>query len=101
MDSSKSNDQGVRQLVSVNQQGSKIRYQDRPKGEKQDFSTSSKFYNDILTKLIAYNLVHPFDPTKLCISEIKPWRWDVKAYCKFQNGIGYNVENCGKLKHII
>ncbi len=73
VDSSKSNDQGVLHLVSANQQESKPRYQDRPKGERWDFATFGESYDKILTKLIAHNLVCPFDPTKLCIPEVKPW----------------------------
>lgn len=45
--------------------------------------------------------MHPFDPVNFCIPKVKPWWWDEKSYCKFHNGIGHNVENCGKLKHII
>ena len=51
--SSKSNDQGVLHFVSANLQGNKPRYQDRPKGERQDFATFGESYDEILTNLIA------------------------------------------------
>ena len=52
-------------------------------------------------KLLACNLVHPYDATKFCIPEVKPWWWDEKAYCKLHNGIGHDIENCGRFKHIV
>ena len=33
--------------------------------------------------------------------EVKPWWWDEKAYCKLHNGIGHNIEKCGRFKHIV
>ena len=52
LDSSKYNDQGVLHLVSANQQGSKPRYQDRPKGERNFFETFGESYEEILENII-------------------------------------------------
>ena len=52
-------------------------------------------------KFFAHNLVHPYDATKSHIPEVKPWWWDEKAYCKLHNGIGHDIQNCGRFKHIV
>ena len=52
-------------------------------------------------KILAHNLVHPYDAAKFCIPEVKPWWWDEKAYCKLHNGIGHDIENYGRFRHIV
>ena len=47
-------------------------------------------------KLLAHNLVHPYDATKFHILDVKPCWWDEKAYCKLQNGIGGYVLDHGQ-----
>ena len=101
VDSSKPKDQVVLHLASANQQSNKPRYQDRPKGEKCDFTQLGESYEEIFMKLLARNLVHPYDAAKFYIPEVMPWWWDEKAYCKLHNGIGHNIEKCGRFKHIV
>ncbi len=51
--------------------------------------------------LIANNLAHPQDLAKHYIPDVKPHWQDEKAFGKFQNGIGHDIQNYWKLKHII
>ena len=101
VDSSKPQDQVVLHLASANQQHNKPRYQERPKGEKPNFTQLGELYKEIFMKLLAHNHVHPYDATKFCIPKVKPWWWDEKAYCKLHNGIGHDIENCGRFKHVL
>ena len=56
---------------------------------------------DIFKTLLAHNLVQPQDPSKFRIPDPKPHWWDEKAFCVFHNGIGHDIENCFKLKHLV
>ena len=87
-------------LVSIN----KVTSQYIKKGlkeRKKIFTQLGESYEEIFMKLLARNLVHPYNATKFCIPKVKPWWWDEKAYCKLYNGIGHNIENCGSFKHIV
>ena len=64
VDSSKPKDQVVLHLASANQQSNKPRYQERPKGEKCNFTQLDESYEEIFMKLLAHNLVCPYDATK-------------------------------------
>ena len=73
VDSSKPKDQYVLHLVSSNQQSNKPRYQERPKGEKHKFTQLGVSYEEIFMKILARNLVCPYDVTTFCILEVKTW----------------------------
>lgn len=87
--------------TSSAQQENKPKYQWRPKIEKRQFTKLGDSYADIFKMLIAHNLAHPQDPTKHRIPDPKPHWWDEKAFCVFHNGIGHDIENCFKLKHLV
>lgn len=101
LDSSKPKDQVFLHLASANQQSNRPRYQERPKGGKHNFTQLDESYEEIFTKLLAHNLVHPYDVAKFSIPEVKPWWWDENAYYKLHNGIGHDIDNCGRFKHVV
>ena len=91
VDSPNPKDQVVLHLASANQQSNKPRYQERPKGEKGNFTQLVESYEEVFTKFLAHNILHPYDAASFCIPKVKPWWWDEKAYCKLHNGIGHNI----------
>ena len=102
VDSCKHNDQVVLHFSSAiqamklnpsNQQENRPRYQDRSK-ERHQFSNLGDSYEDVLKKVIINKLVHPQDPARNYIPDVKPHWWDEKAFCKFHNGIGHDIEKC-------
>lgn len=110
MDSSQHKDQHVLHLSSTvqatklntsTQQKSKPSFQGKPKSERCQFTKLGERYGEILQKLIDSNLAHPLDVVHFRILDPKPWWWKEKEFCIFHNGIGHNVENCPRLKHLI
>ena len=80
VDSSMPKDQAVLHLASANQQSNKPRYQERPKGEKHNFTHLGESYEEIFMKLLSCNLVRPYDAPKFHISKVKLGWWDEKAH---------------------
>ena len=59
-------------LVPIN----KVTSQERPKGEKLNFTRLGESYEEIFMKLLAHNLVCPYDSAKFPIPKVKPWWWE-------------------------
>ena len=67
LESSKPKDEVVLYFSRANQQSNKPRYQERPKGEKRNFTQLGDSYEEIFMKLLFHNLVLPYDTVKSCI----------------------------------